>query len=56
MYGRYTKELGQYAKREAQRLRDEKVQRRQIEDDLLKYKEDTFVHRCKGMSMTIWAN
>ncbi len=49
MYGRYTRELGQYAKREAQRLRDETERRRQLEDDLLRYEEHTYWHRCKGI-------
>ncbi|XP_072036571.1 chloride channel protein 2-like isoform X2 [Amphiura filiformis] len=48
MYGRYTRELGQYAKREAQRLRDEQERRRQLEDDLLKYEERTYWHRSKA--------
>ncbi|XP_033103927.1 chloride channel protein 2-like isoform X2 [Anneissia japonica] len=46
MHGRYTKELGQFAKSEAARLRVEREQKSK-EDEFREYRDDTYCQKCK---------
>ncbi|XP_071946153.1 chloride channel protein 2-like isoform X2 [Antedon mediterranea] len=46
MHGRYTKELGQFARSEAARLRVER-QRKSKEDEFREYRDDTCCQKCK---------
>ncbi|XP_078615741.1 chloride channel protein 2-like isoform X3 [Branchiostoma floridae x Branchiostoma japonicum] len=54
MYGKYTKELGDYARVEAERLRAQRERRREKERRaaFMKYKEESRWQRCK--SYMIW--
>lgn len=48
MHGRFTRELRQYAKTEAARLRAEKERQKEVEDEFRRYQENTICHRIKG--------
>lgn len=48
MHGRFTRELKQYAKAEAARIRAEKERQREVEDEFRRYQENTICHRIKG--------
>ncbi|PIK54876.1 hypothetical protein BSL78_08213 [Apostichopus japonicus] len=49
MHGRFTRELKQYAKAEAARIRAEKERQREVEDEFRRYQENTICHRIKGI-------
>ncbi|XP_071840808.1 chloride channel protein 2-like isoform X2 [Apostichopus japonicus] len=48
MHGRFTRELKQYAKAEAARIRAEKERQREVEDEFRRYQENTICHRIKA--------
>ncbi|XP_071494370.1 chloride channel protein 2-like [Diadema antillarum] len=47
MHGQYSRDLGQFAKAKAARLREERTQR-QLEDEFRRYAGESRCHRCKA--------